>query len=153
MPIDNVFVVCTPALSVTWAVKLATPRVSGVPLMIPATPRLNPDGSAPTVTAHVYGGDPPVALSPCEYAAPTAPGGNDEVVIVRTGELMASDRMAVVDVEELSVTRTINLAGPTVVAEPYIIPLGLRLRPSGSEPVASDHMYGGDPPVALSACE
>jgi hypothetical protein len=96
----------------------------------------------------VYGGDPPVALSVFEYAAPTAPGGNDDVVMVRTGESMLSDRAAVVDADELSVTLTVNLDGPITVAVPETIPLGLRLRPSGREPLTSDHVYGADPPVA-----
>jgi hypothetical protein len=147
---DNVFVVCTPALSVTWAVKLETPNLSGAPLMVPVVPSVRPDGSAPITTVHVYGGDPPVALSVCENAAPTAPGANDVVVMVRTGESMVSDRVAVVDTDELSITLTVNFDGPIAVAVPEIIPLGLRCRPSGREPLASDHVYGADPPVATS---
>jgi hypothetical protein len=114
---------------------------------------LSPDGSKPKLTAHVYGGDPPVALSPCKYAAPTAPGGSEAVVIVSTGELMVSGRVTVADVDELSVTLTVNLDGPIAVAVPYIIPLEFRLSPSGSEPFTTDQVYGRVPPVALSACE
>jgi len=71
-------------------------------------------------------------------------------VTVRTDESIVSDRAAVVDADELSVTRTVNRDAPILVATPEIIPLGLRLSPSGREPVASDHVYGGDPPVAMS---
>jgi hypothetical protein len=147
---DNVFAVCTPALSVTWAVKLETPKLTGVPLMVPVVPRVRPEGSPPTPTAQVYGGDPPVALSVFEYADPTAPGGSDDVVMVRAGESMVSDRMAVVDADELSVALTVNLEGPIAVAVPETNPLGLRVRPSGKAPLTSDHVYGGDPPVATS---
>ena len=79
-------------------------------------------------------------MSVCEYAAPTAPGGNDDVVMVSEGESMVSDRAVVVDADELSVTLTVNLDAPVAVAVPEIIPLGLRLRPSGREPLASDQV-------------
>lgn len=89
-------------------------------------------------------------MSVWEYAAPTAPGGNEDVVTVRTGESIVMDRAAVVDADELSVTLTVNLVAPIVVAVPEINPLGLRLRPSGREPLASENVYGGVPPVAMS---
>jgi hypothetical protein len=53
-------------LSVTFTVKLAEPAAVGVPDIVPPAPRLRPAGMAPLVTDHVYGGVPPVALSPCE---------------------------------------------------------------------------------------
>src|SRR3954467_4228170 len=82
-------------VSVTRMVKLADPTVVGVPDIIPCA-RLNPGGSDPLAKDHVYGGVPPDALSPCEYAVPTVPGGNEEVVMLRTGALIASDRAPLV---------------------------------------------------------
>jgi hypothetical protein len=63
---DSVFVVCTPALSVTCTVKPEVPMLPGSPLIVPVVARLSPAGRAPELTDHEYGGEPPVALSPCE---------------------------------------------------------------------------------------
>jgi hypothetical protein len=49
-------------LSVTLTVKLEVPVAVGVPLTFSPT-RFRPGGKAPTVTDHVYGGDPPAAMS------------------------------------------------------------------------------------------
>jgi hypothetical protein len=81
------------------------------------------------------------------------PAGNDEVVIPKPGVLIASDRAAVADADELSVTFAVKLAVPAVAGVPDIVPPAERLRPAGSEPLATDHEYGGDPPVAPTDCE
>ena len=65
---------------------------------------------------------------------------------------MVRDRTAVANADVPSVTLTVNLDVPIAVAVPEMIPLGVRLRPSGREPLASDHVYGGVPPVAMSPC-
>jgi hypothetical protein len=79
----NVALAVPPALSVTCAVKLYEPTVVGVPLSAPPLESVSPAGSAPPVTAHVYGGVPPVAVKFCEYATPGVPPGSVvEVVIV-----------------------------------------------------------------------
>ena len=53
------------ALSVTLTVMLEDPGVVGVPaIVLPARP--SPPGSDPLEIVQVYGGSPPVALSPCE---------------------------------------------------------------------------------------
>src|SRR5690348_6692593 len=121
--------------------------------MVPDVSMVRPAGSAPTVTDHLYGGNPPVTFSRCEYAAPRVPAGIDEVVIVRTGELIARDRMAVLNTDALSVTITVNVDEPITAPVPDINPPALRLSPAGSDPLATDHVYGGDPPVALSVWE
>jgi hypothetical protein len=149
---DSAFVVCTPALSVTCTVKAAITTFPGVPLIVPVALRLSPVGRAPELIDHVYGEVPPVALSPCEYAFPSAPAGNDDVVIVKTWELIASDRAAMADTEALSVTLTVKLDEPMPVGVPDIVPPA-RLRPAGSDPLVTVHVYGGDPPVALSPWE
>ena len=53
-------------LSVTVTVKEKFPAAVGVPLKTPAEESVTPAGSAPPVTAHVYGVFPPVAASDCE---------------------------------------------------------------------------------------
>ena len=68
----------------------------GVPDIVPPADRVNPAGSDPLATDHVYGGDPPEAASACEYAVPTVPAGSDEVVIVKAGGLIVSDKRLVV---------------------------------------------------------
>ena len=56
----------TDALSVTRTVKLLGPGVPVTPEIVPPAARLNPGGSDPLTTVHVYGGDPPEAASTCE---------------------------------------------------------------------------------------
>ena len=70
----------------------------------PARARLNPAGSDPLDTDHVYGGDPPAALSACEYATPTVPAGSDDVVILKAGGLIVIDNGSCAEPDALSVT-------------------------------------------------
>ena len=148
---EKALVADTDALSVTRMVKLADPTVVGVPDITPCA-RLSPAGSDPLATDHVYGGVPPDALSPCEYAVPTVPGGNEEVVMLRTGALIASDRAALADADMLSTTLSVKLDEPAATGVPLIIP-SASFSPAGSDPLATDHVYGGVPPVTLIACE
>jgi hypothetical protein len=53
-------------LSVTVAIKLATPLAVGVPVIAPVVERASPAGRLPEVTAHLYGAVPPVACRVCE---------------------------------------------------------------------------------------
>jgi hypothetical protein len=138
-------------LSVTLTVKPDVPAAVGVPeIVLPA--RVNPAGSDPLATDQVYGGVPPDAFSVCEYPTPTVPAGNDEVLMFNAGALIVSDSPALADPEALSVTLTVKLDDPAAVGVPEIVPPA-RFSPAGSDPVTTDHVYGGDPPVALSACE
>jgi hypothetical protein len=66
---------------------------------------------------------------------------------------MVSDNAAVAEAEALSVTFTVKLADPAVLAVPDIVPASERLRPAGSDPLAIDQLYGGEPPDAPSVWE
>jgi len=81
------------------------------------------------------------------------PAGSDDVVMLKDGGLMASVSGAVMDPDALSVTLTVKLLDPAAPGVPDIVPPAERLKPVGSEPLATDHVYGGDPPEAPSACE
>jgi hypothetical protein len=139
------------ALSVTLIVKLDDPGVVGAPEMIPAE-RLSPAGSDPVATDHVYGGVPPVAFSACEYTTPTMPAGNEDVVMLNAGALITIDIAAVAEPEALSVTLTVKPTDPAELGVPDIV-APERLNPAGSDPFATDQVYGGIPPLALSVCE
>jgi hypothetical protein len=67
------------------------------------------------------------------------------------GGLIVSDSAAVVNPDALSVTRTVKLLDPAAPGVPEIVPPAERLKPVGSDPVATDHEYGGEPPDAPSA--
>jgi len=67
------------------------------------------------------------------------PAGNEEVVMVNAGALIASDRGAVVDTDALSVTLTVKLDGPVAVGVPAIV-LPEIPSPVGSDPVAIDQV-------------
>jgi hypothetical protein len=149
MTSDRVAVVEIEELSVTLTINREAPIVVAVPYIVPLGLRLRPSGSEPLARDQMYGGDPPVALSACEYAAPTAPGGKAVVVIVRAGELIVSDSDSIKDDDALSVTFSVTLEEPVAVGVPVIVP-STRARPGGSTPLTIDQVYGGDPPVALS---
>ena len=77
------------------------------------------------------------------------PACNNEFVIVRSGELIVSDSGIIKDADALSVTLTVKLEDPVAVGVPVTL-APTRLMPAGNAPLATDHVYGGDPPVALS---
>jgi len=80
------------------------------------------------------------------------PAGSDAVVIVKAG-LIVSDKSFVMLPFALSVTFTMKLLGPALAGVPEIVPPVDRLKPAGSVPTDTVHVYGGDPPEAASACE
>ena len=123
------------ALSVALTVKLEDPAAVGVPDIVPPE-RLNPAGSDPLATDHVYGGVPPVAFSGCEYATPTVPAGNEEVVMLKTGALITIDSAALAEPVALSITFTVKFDEPAAVGVPDIVPPE-RLNPAESDPL--DH--------------
>jgi hypothetical protein len=149
---DNAFVALPLRLSVTFTVKLLDPAAPGVPEIVPPADRLNPAGSDPTDTDHEYGADPPEAASACEYAVPTVPVVSD-VVVISNAALIVSDSAFVAFLLALSVTFTVKLLVPAVPGVPEIVPPADRLSPAGRDPIDTDHEYGGDPPLALNACE
>jgi hypothetical protein len=81
------------------------------------------------------------------------PAGSDDVVIPKALGLTVSDNAAVADANALSVTRTVKLLDPAAAGVPDMVPPAARLNPAGSDPTATDHEYGGDPPDAPRACE
>lgn len=73
---------------------------------------------------------------------------------VQTTALIVSWNEADVLLLPLSVTRTVKLYVPGVVAVPLSTPPELRLSPGGCVPlVIVQFVYGGVPPVAPNACE
>ena len=84
---------------------------------------------------------------------PTMPAGSEDVVTLKVGKLMVIDNAAVTETDALSVTRTAKSLGPGVPVTPEIVPPAARLNPGGSDPLATVHVYGGDPPEAASTCE
>ena len=81
------------------------------------------------------------------------PAASDDVVICKAGGSIVSDSAAVAEADLLSVTRTVKVLDPAVPGVPDMVPPGARVNPAGSDPLATDHEYGGDPPEAASACE
>lgn len=73
-------------------------------------------------------------------------------MILKAGALMVSTSAALADDDALSVTLKVNVDDPGVVGVPDIV-LPARTKPPGSDPLEIDHVYGGTPPVAFSACE
>jgi hypothetical protein len=67
------------------------------------------------------------------------PAGSEDVVILRAGGLIVSDRAAVAEPDALSVTLTVMLADPAAVGLPEIVPPVDKLSPAGRVPLASDH--------------
>ena len=136
--------------------KVDVPLVVGVPLIMPVERvSVSPAGSEPDVTLHVYGVVPPVAFSVCEYDEPTVPPTSD---VLLTARVFVAPTMIVIghstQDELLSVTRTVNVAVPAVVGVPVIAPVvGLIVRPAGSAPEVTVHVYGVVPPLTWSVCE
>jgi hypothetical protein len=73
--------------------------------------------------------------------------------MLNAGVLISRDSAFVVLAPPFSVTRTVKLLDPAVPGVPEIVPPADRLKPAGSDPLATDHTYGGVPPAAPSACE
>src|SRR5260370_23244853 len=124
------------------------PLITGVPLIVPVVVRVIALGSAPELTDHVYGGDPPEAASACEYTTPTVPAGSDDVVITNAGGLIVTDNAADAETDALSVTRTVKLLDPALPRVPDIVPPPARPKPAGNDPLATDHAYRAVPPQA-----
>ena len=73
-------------------------------------------------------------------------------MIPKAAGLIFNDSEAVADFDPLSVTFTVKLLDPAVPGVPEMDPPADRLNPAGNDPLASDHVYGAVPPVALSDC-
>jgi hypothetical protein len=135
------------ALSVTRTVKLLGPAVPGVPDIVPLGARFSPAGSVPLATDHKYGGVPPEAVSPCEYAVPTVPAGSDDVVISKADGLTVSDSAAVALEFPLSTTVTVKPVVPGAAGMPLMTPVAAaRPKAGGNVPADIVQVTGGTPP-------
>jgi hypothetical protein len=149
----NDFVVICDALSRTRTVKFAVPAVVGVPVITPAADNVRPAGGVPDVTDHKYGGAPPLAAKLWEYAAPTMPFGRGDDVVIEIGGMIVRENPFVTGFETLSATRITKLLIPTPVGVPPMTPAADNVRPPGNVPDATDHVYGGIPPLATNPWE
>jgi hypothetical protein len=142
------------ALSLTSTVKLELPTAVGVPPIAPVdASKDKPAGSEPALTDHVYGETPPEAFSDCEYETPTVPPGKDAAVMLSGATMVIVNAFVAVAVA-LSFTWTVKLEVVAVAGVPLMEPVEeSRDKPAGSEPPLTDHVYGGVPPEAFSACE
>jgi hypothetical protein len=142
------------SLSVSRTTKGKISASVGVPLSTPAELKVNPVGSDPPATDHVYGSTPPVPDSVCEYGAPTVPSGKTPAVtIVSKGGLMAKENDFVALTCLLSVTSITKGKEPAVVGVPVRLPSEFKVNPGGMAPPATDHAYGGMPPLADSVAK
>lgn len=125
------------------------PEISPVP-----GSRLRPSGRAPAVIDQYRGAAPPVDVSSPVKPTPCVPLGSDGGVRVRALPDAATFTVKVAaatlpPLPELSVAVIVNVCGPATVGVPVMAPLdGSRLRPSGSAPPVTDHVYGAIPPAA-----
>jgi len=117
----------------------------GVPVIAPVLVfSVSPAGSVPLVNDHVYGVVPPVAASVVEYAVPTVPLGNDEVVIDRVAgaivRLSVADLVCAGLLESVAV-KVSEVAVAVAVGVPLIRPVEpFRVSPAGSVPLVNDHV-------------
>lgn len=121
-----------PFESVTVALTLNVPAVSGVPVTEP----LEETASPPPPPEKVYGGVPPDAPTLPEYATPTCPSGSDAVVIVSGAVVIVTVccLLAVFPAVSLAVIVKVNV--PAVVGVPESVPSAANVTPGGSEPEA-----------------
>jgi hypothetical protein len=98
-----------------------------------------------------------VAVSVCEYGAPTVPGTSDVVVIVNGADTTVSVRGGAVVADCCGVPESVTLnvsrvAEAAAEGVPLITPVvGFNVNPAGSVPAINDHVSEGTPPVAARA--
>ena len=87
---------------------------------------------------------PPVAARVAEYAAPTCPFGNEDVVMASATGLIVIVRLA--DCDSLGLLESVTLKVSAVlvtavVGAPVMAPLvAFRFKPAGRVPLVSDHV-------------
>jgi hypothetical protein len=143
------------AISPAEIVKLYDPIFVGVPLRMPVVaPIVIPGGSAPAETKNEYGGTPPDAVNGADVTGtPTGAGGRTGAAMVSGGGLTVNAREAVTPVApKISVATTENVKVPCFVGVPEMTPVPEPIdRPGGRLPLATLHLYGGAPPIAVKA--
>lgn len=149
-------VMLSAALAVTWfasvtvTVKVAGPAAVGVPVIAPLEAIVKPAGSAPPVTANVYGAVPFVAATLAVYAAFIVPLGS-VVVVIETGVTSAATltvKFALAFTPPASVTVIVKLELPAAVGVPVIAPPEASVSPAGSVPLVTAKLYGVVPLIA-----
>ena len=109
--------------SFTVTVNVTLPAAMGVPVIAPVDAfKLNPGGSVPVVTVHVFGATPPADASVTEYAVPTvAPASAPAVVVIPrfTGTFTVTVPTTPVVATDDAVIVTVN-AVPTVAGAVYV---------------------------------
>lgn len=152
--IVKVSVSVCPIASVPVTTNVAEDAVVGVPLIAPVLDIVTPAGSAPEVTANVYGVLPPVAAICALYGTPTSARPRVCAVTVTAVAAVTVIDSALVAVRALaSVTRTVKfevVLDATRPAVPEMVPVELSVKPGGSVPEAMVHDSGVVPPVAAS---
>src|SRR5450756_332006 len=131
-------------------VKEKEPVAVGVPVMAPvAVLSERPVGSAPAVTAKVYGAVPPEAETVWLYAVVTEPSGRVAGETVIVGQAITIVYAWLPAQRLTSAAVIVKLKVPDVVGVPVIAPVeALRESPVGSAPVVMLYTYGETPPEA-----
>jgi hypothetical protein len=143
------------AVSFTCTVNEKLPDALGMPEMIPADARFNPDGTVPDTTLQLYGLIPPLAIRAVEYELPAIPLGIVVLEIARGCNATAIDKpnVSAAMLFAVSFTCTVNEKFPAALGVPEMIPADARFSPDGSAPDATLQTYGLTPPVASKAAE
>ena len=140
-------------LSVTVMPKLKLPAAVGVPVKSPFVSDKPAGRVAPLASEKVSVPVPPVAANCSLYTVPICPGGSGEVV-VKASVLTTIFNACELDAPVASVTFTVKLEFPAVVAFPVIFTVSVLLdandSPAGKLPEAIVHFRGGTPPVAVT---
>jgi hypothetical protein len=104
------------------------------------------------VINHENGAVPPPVVSVAVYAEPTTPLGSVAVAMDSGADTtIDTGRLAVRAGFPVSLTCTVKLTVPGVVAVPLTVPvLAFRVNPAGTAPTVTVQVYGGTPPVAKS---
>lgn len=122
----KVFDAVLPAASVTFTTMLSVSAVPGVPLIAPVLALIEdqpPVLGVFEVIDHVYAPDPPLAAIVVEYSVPVVAPGRGEAVEIAKFEAIVIEKVFVVVLPTLSVTRTEIDSLSALVGVPLIMPL------------------------------
>jgi hypothetical protein len=140
-----------PRLSVAVTVNAYVPGVVALP-EAPQNPLKDKPGGVVPVTAHVTGGIPPVITIGKWYAFAAKPGVKLSIFVLPTaiaGNTTSMSFWAGLAAEVLSVATTLKFQLPACVAVPAMDPVdAFKVRPGGSAPAVTAHVYPPAPPAA-----
>jgi uncharacterized protein YaiE (UPF0345 family) len=150
MTIDTVPVLLLAGLlaSVAFTVTGEVPGVVGVPLNEQFVFSVKPAGTVPLTMAQVYGPVPPLTPTLPVNGDPTVPAGGAVRVSVAAAELIVIATGPVVVFAGLaeSVAFTVGVDVPAAVGVPLNEQFAFSVKPAGTVPLASEHVYGAVPP-------